>query len=202
MTTTVTTFAVALSPEMAPSCKIIAYHVTPDGEVIADMLTLPIIGISREELILNVNRKQDRTGNLIELVPYLGLGSIIGLSAHDVDTIGNDNLSRRCVNRRLTQLVCADVQGFHEITPASALLELYRHVRGKQKKLIHKNSAGRNEKVLYATEPARNALSQLSHCNSSVFACCTSRPSILPRTITPERPNLLSRSRISSYLPI
>lgn len=173
MSATVTSFAVALSAEMAPSCKIIAYHVTADGEVLADMLTLPIKGISREELTLGINRKQDRTGNLIELVPLLGLGSIIGLSAHDIDTIGK--LHALCLqwskNNYVLFAMFVDVQGFNEITPPSALLELYRHVRGKHKKLIHKNNAGRNERAIYfpTANNARETESTFAFADLIVF---------------------------------
>jgi len=151
MTNSVTSFYVSLSTEMAPSCKIVVYHTTPDGEIVADSLTLPIKGISREELTLWINKKQDRTGNLIELVPSLGLGSIIGLSAHDTDTI--------------------DVQGFNEITPASASLELYRNVRGRHKKFIWKNTAGRNERVEYFITPnaARETESTFAFADMVVF---------------------------------
>ena len=44
------TFAVALSAEMAPSTSIVVYHVAPDGEVVSDSLTFPVNGISRNKV--------------------------------------------------------------------------------------------------------------------------------------------------------
>ena len=147
----ITSFAVALGPEMAPSCKIIVYHVTPDGQIISDMMTLPIVGISRKPIVLDVNTKQDRRGNLIELIPLLEEGSIIGLSAHDVETV--------------------DVQGFNEITPASALVELFRHVKGYHKRQTLKNRFGKHEKVVYFPTPnvARDSETTFAFSDLIVF---------------------------------
>lgn len=50
MTSSIKTFALALSPEMAPSSTIVVYHVASDGEVVADSLTFPVNGISRNKV--------------------------------------------------------------------------------------------------------------------------------------------------------
>lgn len=44
------TFEVSLSAEMAPSATIVVYHVGRSGDVIADSLTFPVNGISRNNV--------------------------------------------------------------------------------------------------------------------------------------------------------
>ncbi len=44
------TFAITLSAEMAPSATIVVYHVGKFGDVLADSLTFPVNGISRNNV--------------------------------------------------------------------------------------------------------------------------------------------------------
>lgn len=44
------TFAVTLSAEMSPSATIVVYHVGRFGDVLADSLTFPVNGISRNNV--------------------------------------------------------------------------------------------------------------------------------------------------------
>lgn len=43
---TVRTFSLPVSAEMAPTFRVVVYHVTEDGEVLADSIALPVDGIS------------------------------------------------------------------------------------------------------------------------------------------------------------
>lgn len=52
MTSTIRTFAVPLSAEMAPVATAVVYHVGHHGDVIADSLTFPVNGISRNNVSL------------------------------------------------------------------------------------------------------------------------------------------------------
>jgi CD109 antigen len=54
MDATLRTFAIPVSPEMAPAATIVVYHVTKYMEVVADSMTYPCNGISRNNVILNV----------------------------------------------------------------------------------------------------------------------------------------------------
>lgn len=54
MDATLRTFAISVSPEMAPAATIVVYHVSKYAEVVADALTFPVNGISRN----NVSRTQ------------------------------------------------------------------------------------------------------------------------------------------------
>lgn len=47
---TIKTFAVTLSAEMAPAATILVYHVGKFGDVVADSLTFPVNGISRNNV--------------------------------------------------------------------------------------------------------------------------------------------------------
>lgn len=50
---TIRTFAVTLSAEMAPAATILVYHVGKFGDVVADSLTFPVNGISRNNVSSN-----------------------------------------------------------------------------------------------------------------------------------------------------
>lgn len=50
MKATVRTFAIPLSPEMAPAATIVVYNIAPNGDVAADSLTFPVNGISRNNV--------------------------------------------------------------------------------------------------------------------------------------------------------
>lgn len=50
MQATVRTFAIPLSPEMAPAATVLVYHVGHYGDVTADSLTFPVNGISRNNV--------------------------------------------------------------------------------------------------------------------------------------------------------
>ncbi|RWS10332.1 CD109 antigen-like protein, partial [Dinothrombium tinctorium] len=129
MIRSITTFAIAISTEMSPNCRVFVYHVTSDGEIISDSVNLPVQGISRKKLELNLNKKQDRKGNLIELVPQLAMGSIIGMSAIDM------NLD--------------DVQSYNDISYTKAATNLYEFENVPQKRIVFRNRLGRSEKVIY-----------------------------------------------------
>src|SRR6185437_4789614 len=118
-----------LSPEMTPTCKFIVYHVSPDDQILADSVDLPVHGVNRVKLSVTINKNQDRSGNFIEIVPNMDLGSIIGLNAYDFDL--------------------KDLQGYNDITPTKATMALHKFEKGKQKKVIWRNRDGRNERVSY-----------------------------------------------------
>ena len=49
---TVYTLSLPVSSEMAPTFKVLVYHVTEDGEVLSDAITLPVNGIGGENVSL------------------------------------------------------------------------------------------------------------------------------------------------------
>ncbi|XP_046595942.1 CD109 antigen isoform X1 [Neodiprion lecontei] len=77
------TFSIPLSPEMAPVATAIVYHVGRYGEVIADSLTFPVNGISRNNFTLFINDKKARTGENVEIAIYGEPGAYVGLSGID-----------------------------------------------------------------------------------------------------------------------
>ena len=129
MLRSVTTFSVSLSPEMSPNCNVIVYHITSDGEIIADSVSLPVEGINRDSLKLNINLNQDRSGNEIEYIPYLGTASFIGHNAIDSEY--------------------EEIQGFNDITKANAEIALRKFETKYSKKVIHKTREGVDQKALF-----------------------------------------------------
>ena len=85
MTSTIKTFAVGLSPEMAPTATIIIYDIARGGEVVADALTFPVDGISRNNFTVALNNRKDKTGDTIEVAVVGQPGTYVGLQALDKD---------------------------------------------------------------------------------------------------------------------
>ncbi|KYN34320.1 hypothetical protein ALC56_11427 [Trachymyrmex septentrionalis] len=77
------TFAIPLSPEMAPVATAVVYHVSRHGEVIADSLTFPVNGISRNNFTVFINNKKARTGERVEVAIYGEPGAYVALSGID-----------------------------------------------------------------------------------------------------------------------
>lgn len=62
---TIRTFAVTLSAEMAPAATILVYHVGKFGDVVADSLTFPVNGISRNNVSLkNIIKNSCKPGSI------------------------------------------------------------------------------------------------------------------------------------------
>ncbi|KAK0087516.1 hypothetical protein PV326_005160 [Microctonus aethiopoides] len=77
------TFSIPLSPEMAPVATAVVYHVGRYGEVVADTLTIPVNGISRNNFTIFINNKKARTGEKVEVAIYGEPGAYVALSATD-----------------------------------------------------------------------------------------------------------------------
>lgn len=83
MQSTIRSFAVSLSAEMAPSATIVVYNVGRNGDVIADSLTFPVNGISRNNFTVFINNRKARTGERVEVAIYGDPGAYVGLSGAD-----------------------------------------------------------------------------------------------------------------------
>ncbi|XP_022256776.1 CD109 antigen-like [Limulus polyphemus] len=131
MINSITTFSVSISPEMAPSCHVIVYHVATDGQVIVDSITLPVAAINRADFSMVINTKQDRSGNLIELIPVLTLESIIGFSAFDSDWTAS--------------------QGTAELTPTRAVEAMYKFEDShlQLQRAVWRDREGASEEIQY-----------------------------------------------------
>lgn len=90
MSSSIKTFAVSLSPEMAPSSTIVVYDIARGGDVTVDALTFPVDGISRNNFTVTLNNRKDKSGDTIEVVVLGQPGSYIGLSAMDKDLYALD----------------------------------------------------------------------------------------------------------------
>ncbi|XP_069675686.1 CD109 antigen isoform X2 [Periplaneta americana] len=83
MQTTIRTFAITLSAEMAPVATVVVYHVGHYGDIVADSLTFPVNGISRNNFTVFINNRKARTGERVEVAIYGEPGAYVGLSGID-----------------------------------------------------------------------------------------------------------------------
>ncbi|XP_069938701.1 CD109 antigen [Cherax quadricarinatus] len=96
----VRTVSVPVSSEMAPAFKIIVYHLTHSYEIISDSLTVPVDGISRHKVRLNINQDKDHSIRSVELGTYSTPGAFYGISGVREFTYamrGGNELSRASV---------------------------------------------------------------------------------------------------------
>lgn len=83
ITENIRTVAVTLSAEMAPVATIVVWKITPQGQVVADSLTFPVNGISRNNFTVYINNHKARTGEKVEVAIFGEPGSYVGLSGID-----------------------------------------------------------------------------------------------------------------------
>ncbi|XP_049876767.1 CD109 antigen [Pectinophora gossypiella] len=79
----VRTFAVTLSAEMAPVSSCVVWSADRSGHVLADSLTFPVNGISRNNFTVYINNRKHRTGERVEVAIYGEPGAYVGLSGID-----------------------------------------------------------------------------------------------------------------------
>lgn len=79
----VQTMAITLSAEMAPTATIIIWHIGRNSLIVADSLTFPVNGISRNNFTVFINNRKARTGEKVEVAIYGEPGAYVGLSAID-----------------------------------------------------------------------------------------------------------------------
>ncbi|KAI0237381.1 hypothetical protein LSAT2_012128 [Lamellibrachia satsuma] len=75
------TFSLALSRDMVPNAKIVAYCVLNTGEILADSLAFFVKGIRNDGVRLNINRGKDFSGNTAEVNALADPASFIAFSA-------------------------------------------------------------------------------------------------------------------------
>ncbi|XP_043245415.1 CD109 antigen-like [Amphibalanus amphitrite] len=101
---TVHTLSLPVSSEMAPTFKVLVYHVTEDGEVLSDAITLPVEGIGSGAVDLKLNQDKDHSKATVEAVCRSIPGSFFGLSGLRTDArraAGDSELSKASVLREL-----------------------------------------------------------------------------------------------------
>ncbi|XP_037873449.1 CD109 antigen [Bombyx mori] len=79
----VRTFAVTLSAEMAPVASVVVWSADRRGHVVADSLTFPVNGVSRNNFTVFINNRKHRTGEKVEVAIYGEPGAYVGLSGLD-----------------------------------------------------------------------------------------------------------------------
>ncbi|KAK8776929.1 hypothetical protein V5799_029726 [Amblyomma americanum] len=128
---TITSFSIPLSPEMAPAVKVMVYQISSNGDLTADAIIVPVQGINRGNFYMWKNLKQDRSNNLIELVPTYTPETVAGISGLDSDLVA--------------------VQGKNDLTLTSVIESLY-HMEdhwGSHVRAVWRNRDGKPEKAEY-----------------------------------------------------
>ncbi|XP_075980863.1 macroglobulin complement-related isoform X2 [Anticarsia gemmatalis] len=77
------TFSVTVSAEMSPVATVVVWSADRRGHVLADSLTFPVNGISRNNFTVSINNRKHRTGERVEVMIYGEPGAYVGLSALD-----------------------------------------------------------------------------------------------------------------------
>ncbi|EEC04468.1 conserved hypothetical protein [Ixodes scapularis] len=133
---TITSFSVPLSPEMAPAIKVMVYQISGNGDLTADAVIVPVRGINRGNFYLWKNLKQDRSNNLIELVPTYTTETIAGLNGLDSDLVA--------------------VQGKNDLTPTSVIESFYRMEDhwGSHIRAIWRDRDGKPDEAEYFVTPS------------------------------------------------
>lgn len=79
----VKTMSVTLSAEMAPVATMIVWNIGQFGQIVADSVTFPVNGISRNNFTVFINNRKHRTGEKVEVAIYGEPGSYVGVSGID-----------------------------------------------------------------------------------------------------------------------
>lgn len=79
----VRTMSITLSAEMAPVATIVVWNIGTLGQIVADTITFPVNGISRNNFTVFINNRKHRTGEKVEVAIYGEPGSYVGVSGID-----------------------------------------------------------------------------------------------------------------------
>nr|BAR45623.1 macroglobulin complement-related 2 [Ammothea sp. RS-2014] len=90
-------FAVPVSPAMSPSTTLVVYAITDDKKIIADSVTVPVNGISRNQLYFGLLPKKDKTGKTIEMDILNYPGAMTFISA--MDSASFDSQTKNEINQ-------------------------------------------------------------------------------------------------------
>ncbi|XP_013420589.1 CD109 antigen isoform X3 [Lingula anatina] len=87
------TFSVALSQNMAPNARIVAYYIRTDGEVVADSLNFHVNGSWQDNVKLRFYQGKDFSLDKVEVQATGEAGSIMAFSAvpYRIDRLGGGN---------------------------------------------------------------------------------------------------------------
>lgn len=83
MTEGIRSMAITLSAEMAPVSTFLVWHIGQHGKMVADSLTFPVNGISRNNFTVYINNRKARTGERVEVAVFGEAGAYVGLSGID-----------------------------------------------------------------------------------------------------------------------
>ncbi|XP_066991727.2 CD109 antigen isoform X2 [Anabrus simplex] len=80
-TPTITTFAVPVSVGMTPAFRVVVYHITRQGEIVADSVLMAVDGFTQYKISLVMNQGKDHTKQSVEAVMNAEAGAFMGIQA-------------------------------------------------------------------------------------------------------------------------
>ncbi|KAJ4443778.1 hypothetical protein ANN_05556 [Periplaneta americana] len=78
---TITTFALPVARNMAPGFRLLVYHVTLKGELVADSTFVPVNGFNEYNITLTVNLGKDHTKKTAEAIMTANAGSFMAINS-------------------------------------------------------------------------------------------------------------------------
>ncbi|GAB6022547.1 hypothetical protein CHUAL_006653 [Chamberlinius hualienensis] len=103
------TISIPVASSMAPTFEVFVYHLSQDGIVFTDSVSIPINQFDRQKPILRVNPYKDKTGNTVELGVIHIPGSFYGITSRDAATF-----CYKCGADLTTASVLENLHGFNE----------------------------------------------------------------------------------------
>jgi CD109 antigen len=125
------TMSLTLSAEMAPVATIVVWHVGQFGQVVADTLTFPVNGISRNNFTVYINNRKHRTGERVEVAIYGEPGAYVGLSGID-----NAFYTMQAGNELTYAKIISKMSAFDEATNGTFKHTWYSH-EGNPDELVY-----------------------------------------------------------------
>jgi CD109 antigen len=127
----VKTMSITLSAEMAPVATMVVWNIGIKGQIVADSITFPVNGISRNNFTVFINNRKHRTGEKVEVAIYGEPGSYIGVSGID-----NAFYTMQAGNELTYANIITEMSAFDEATNGTFSHRWYSH-EGNPDELVY-----------------------------------------------------------------
>jgi CD109 antigen len=127
----VRTMSVTLSAEMAPVATMVVWNIGAFGQIVADTVTFPVNGISRNNFTVFINNRKHRTGEKVEVAIYGEPGSYVGVSGID-----NAFYTMQAGNELTYANIISQMSAFDEETNGTFAHRWYSH-QGNPDELVY-----------------------------------------------------------------
>lgn len=131
----VRTMSVTLSAEMAPVATMVVWNIGQFGQIVADSVTFPVNGISRNNFTVFINNRKHRTGEKVEVAIYGEPGSYVGVSGID-----NAFYTMQAGNELTYANIITQMSAFDEQTNGTFAHRWYSHQGNPDELVYHPSS--------------------------------------------------------------